>query len=270
MMNRRNSLALKKSRWILPATFAIICGSLCLQAQLSPFSSPAHAPQAKTQEELDAYLQIVTVQDPTIVIRNTETFVSQYPQSNLLGTAYQYQMLAYEQKDDLQGLLSAGEKAVKLQPDNVNTLLTLANAIPNALTGHPDPPDLLAKAQEYARRALRGIDQLRIPLTTPLEQWESSKGEMVSRAHEALGQVAMKRNQLPVAVSEFELAARGNPKPRGSQFYRLGAAYAGIGNNEGAVAALRRAAELGPDALRELAEHELKALTTPDPAAKQP
>jgi Flp pilus assembly protein TadD len=111
---------------------------------------------------------------------------------------------------------------------------------------------------------------MRIPLTMPLEQWESSKGEMVSRVHEALGQVAMKRNQAPVAVSEFEMAARGNPKPRGSQFYRLGAAYAAIGNNDGAVIALRRAAELGPDALRELAERELKKLTDQNSGEKQP
>jgi tetratricopeptide (TPR) repeat protein len=269
-MNRRNSLTLKKSKRVLLIALAIMCGSMCSEAQLGPFSSPAHAPQAKTEEELDAYLQIVTVQDPTIVIRNTETFALQYPQSNLLGTAYQYQMFAYEQKSDFQGLLSAGEKALKLQPDNVNTLLTLANAIPNTLAGRPDSADLLARAQEYARRALRGIDQMRIPLATPLEQWEPSKGEMVSRAHEALGQVAMKRNQLPVAVSEFEMAARGNPRPRGSQFYRLGAAYAAIGNNDSAVTALRRAAELGPDALRELAEHELKELTNQNPAAKQP
>jgi tetratricopeptide (TPR) repeat protein len=269
-MNHRNSLRVKKSKWILLAALAIMCGNICPEAQLGPFSTPARTPQARTQEELDAYLQIVTGQDPTIVIRNAETFALQYPQSNLLGTAYQYQMLAYEQKSDLQGLLSAGEKALKLQPDNVNILLTVANAIPNTLAGRPDSTDLLARAQEYARRALRGIDQMRIPLTAPLEQWESSKGEMVSRAHEALGQVAMKRNQLPVAVSEFEMAALGNPKPRGSQFYRLGAAYAAIGNNEDAVIALRRAAELGPDALRELAEHELKELTNQNPSAKQP
>jgi tetratricopeptide (TPR) repeat protein len=259
-MNRHNSLRVKKSKRILLIAFAIMCGSVCPVAQVGPFSSPAHAPQAKTQEELDAYLQIATGQDPNMVIRNTETFVSQYSQSMLLGMAYQYQMLAYEQKSDFQGLLSAGEKALKLQPDNVNTLLTLANAIPNALAGRPDSADLLTRAQEYAHRALRGIDQMRIPLTMPLERWESSKAEMVSRAHEAFGQVAMKRNQLPLAVSEFEMAARGNPKPRGSQFYRLGAAYAAIGNNNGAVTALRRAADLGPDALRELAEHELKEL----------
>src|SRR5436853_1972539 len=186
-MNRRNSIPANKSKRILLVTFAIMCGSVCPEAQLAPLSSPAHTPQARTQEELDAYLQIATGQDPNIVIRNTETFALQYPQSNLLGTAYQYQMLAYDQKSDFQGLLSAGEKALKLQPDNVNTLLTLANAIPNALAGRPDSADLLTRAQEYARRALRGIDQMRIPLNMPLERWESSKGEMVSRAHEALG-----------------------------------------------------------------------------------
>jgi tetratricopeptide (TPR) repeat protein len=269
-MNRHYSLTMKKSKRILLIAFAIMCGSVCLEAQLGPFSSPAHAPQARTQEELDAYLLITIGQDPKIVIRNTETFALQYPQSKLLGTAYEYQMLAYEQTSDFQGLLSAGEKALHLQPDSVNTLLTLANAIPNGLAGRSDSVDLLTRAQEYARRALRGIDQMRIPLEMPLEGWESSKGEMVSRAHEALGQVAMKRNQLPVAVSEFEVAARGNPKPRGSQFYRLGAAYAAIGNNEGAVTALRRAAELGPDALRELAEHELKELTNQSSVERQP
>src|SRR6266403_6301507 len=108
-----NSLPVKKSKRILLVAFAIMCGSVCLEAQLAPLSSAAHAPQARTQEELDAYLQIATGQDPNIVIRNTETFASRYPQSNLLGTVYQYQMLAYEQKSDFQGLLGAGEKALK-------------------------------------------------------------------------------------------------------------------------------------------------------------
>ena len=112
----------------------------------------------------------------------------------------------------------------------------------------------------YARRALQAIDQIRVPLEMPLQRWESMKAGMVAQAHEALGLVAIKRNQMQVAASELELAARDNPQPRGSQFYRLGIAYASIGNRDRAEVALRRAAELGPPALRALAEHELKQL----------
>jgi tetratricopeptide (TPR) repeat protein len=266
-MNRSNNKV--KNLWLLLIALAAMSGDL-LEAQLGPLASPAYAPQAKTEEELDAYLQIATGREPQKVISNAENFASQYPQSMLLGTAYEYQMLAYEQANDFQGLLRAGEKALQLERDNVNTLLTLANAIPNYVDGRPDSTDLLRRAEDFARRALRGIDQLRVPLALPLEQWESMKGDMVARAHEALGLVATKRNQLPTAVSEFELAARDNPKPRGSQFYHLGTAYVAIGNKDRAEMALRRAVELGPPALRELAERELKQLTAQQSGAKRP
>ncbi len=265
-----NKAKLEKLQWVLLITLVATCGSVRLEAQFGPLTSPAHAPQARTQEELDAYLQIATGQDPQRVINNTESFASQYPQSELLGMAYQYQMLAYEQAHDFQGLLHAGDKALQLQRDNVNALLSLANAIPNGLANRSDSADLLGRAEEYAHRALQGIDRMRVPLEISLERWESLKGEMEAQGHEALGQVAMKRNQLQVAVSEFEIATLNNPKPRGSQFYRLGMAYASIGNKDRAEMALRRAADLGPDALRELAERELKELTNKESGGKRP
>src|SRR5438876_6979925 len=172
-----NKVRPEKLQWVLLITLVATCWNMRLEAQFGPLASPAHAPQARTQEELDAYLQITTGQQPQTVIHNAEIFAAQYPESELLGMAYQYQMLAYGQANDFQGLLNAGEKALQLQHDNVNALLMLASAISNGLADRPDSGDLLRRAEEYAHRALRGIDQMHVPLEISLEQWESLKGE---------------------------------------------------------------------------------------------
>ena len=62
------------------------------------------------------------------------------------------------------------------------------------------------------------------------------------------------------AVAEFTEPTQRNPQPEGRQFYRLGVAYAWTGKDGEALAALQRAAELGPELVTELAKTEIEKL----------
>jgi len=256
------------SQIILVFLLGLMSPTTVFEAQFGPLLTPAQAPQARSQQELDAYLEIITAPAAHEVVNKVDLFASRFPKSELLGIAYQYQMRAFEQLNDFDGMLTAGKKSLLSNPDNLNTLMTLAPALANHASQRPDRAILLAQAEEYAHRALQGIERTQIPRKIPLEHWELEKRGMQGQAHEVLGVVAMQRGQLQTAIGEFETAVHLSPHPKGVQFFRLGLAFASAGEKSNAEKVLRRAAELGPDPVRKLALHELKKMTDRESAAK--
>ena len=237
----------------------LILGSSA-RAQFGPSLNSRQAPQAKTQEELAVYLEIYTSADSHATIRNVVRFAETYPASEFLGLAYQYQMTAYRDLSDYDGVLTAGEKSLALLPDNLNTLITLATVIPNRSDGRPDREQLLSKAQGYAGSVLRKIDSLKIPVEIPLAQWESQRAELEAEAREALGHLAIKKGDLGEALRQFEAAVRINPNPKPSLWYRLGGTYLMTGQQEKAMEPLGRAADEGEGAVKQLALDQLRRI----------
>ncbi len=242
------------------AVLGVTLAASVAHAQFGPLLNARRAPQAKTQEELDLYLEIYTGGDPRQTIRNVERFVEAYPDSEFLGLAYQYQMTAYRGLSDYDGVLTAGAKALELLPDNLNTLITLATVIPNRADGRPDREELLAQAEGYAAAVLSRLRTLTIPAEIPLEQWESRKAEMEAEVREALGHLAVKKGDLEEALRQFITAVETNPRPTPSQWYRLGGTYLMMGQQKKAIEPLRRAAETGDGTVKELALDQLERI----------
>ena len=241
---------------LLAATLGLQVG----QAQFGPFAGDGRKPQAKTQEELDLYLEVYTSSEPRETVAQAERFEAAHPDSEFLGLAFQHKMAALRDLGDYDGVLRAGSRALELVPGNLNTLITLATVIPNGVEGRPDREDLLARARDYASAVLATLDTLVVPAEIPLEQWESRRSGLESEAHEALGHVAVKNGDLAEALRRFEAAVDGNPRPKASQWYRLGGAYVMAGQPEKAIAPLRRAAESGEDTVRRLALDQLRRI----------
>ena len=231
-----------------------------LLAQFGPFSDPAQAPQAKSQEELDAYLEIRSATEAREIVKQVDEFASRFPSSAFLDAAYQDQALAYQRIGDFNASVSAGEKSLQANPDNIKTLLAMAAIIANGPIQHPDRAKLLVEAEDYAHRALQRIDVSKPPRQVPMEQWLLEKQEMQCRAHEALGVVSLDREQIQAAVAEFEAAVALSANPDGARFLRLGVALALAGQVADAEKNLRRAENLGPDAVGKLASEEVDKL----------
>lgn len=239
-----------------------------LEAQLGPLATPGKAAQARSQEELDSYLEIVVATEPRIVTVAVRNFVSAFPKSELLTAAYQYQVQACEQLNDFDGMLAAGEKALAGSPDSLSTLLSLAKAMANRAAGRPDRATLLSQAEAYAERALYAIEIIRIPQDLSMEQWNIQKHEMQSDAHGVVGLVALQRGKLEMAVHELEMSISLAPKPEGVQFLRLGLALAASGKRDDAEQKLNRAIELGPASVHDVALAQLKKLNDNPPARR--
>jgi len=256
------------------ALLAFAGGETRLDAQFGVFYNMGHTPQARTQEEFDLYLEILTAKTPGEQLARAERFKQRYPESELMGSVWLYEMLAHRELENFEGVLEAGRRALRLLPDNLKALLTLASVIPNGVIGRSDAEALLDEAEAHARRALEIIPQKRIPRQIELAEWRRLQKQLQAQAHETLGHIAAKRGRLQEAVREFERATALNPSPDGKQFYRLGVAYAWTGRNKEAAQALRRAAELGPPLIERLARAELGRLeagkSSPEKAAEAP
>jgi tetratricopeptide (TPR) repeat protein len=229
-------------------------------AQFGPLMTSVQTPQAKSAEELDSYLAIYRDRNPQSTVALANQFAAAYPDSEFLGLVYEYQALAYQEMNNYEGILRAGGKALALSPRNIKVLVTLALAIPNGVTGRSDSSVLLAQAEEYARRALKELDEKRIPQDLALEKWETLKGGLESECHEALGHISVKRGDLSSAVREFRTAAFGNPQPNGRQFLRLSSTYELAGQFQAAEQAAARAAEIGEGQIRQLALQQLQEI----------
>jgi len=246
--------------WLL--TLIVLASVLRAGAQLGPLADPARAPQAQTQEEFDQYLGIVTDTDPKQVIQRVAQFVHAFPDSRLAGVAYQYEMHAREQTGDFDGMLAAGKLALAANSDNLNTLLTLAPAVANAVLERKDRAELLAEAQAWASSALTALDKTKAPRQWPLEKWMAEKKRMQTEAHETLGVIALDEADSATAVREFQAAVDLQPAPDGARFLRLGLALLERGDKAAAAKNMQRAAELGPEPVRTIALNQLKAIAT--------
>jgi len=232
----------------------------CLHAQMGPLTSPGKAPQAKSQEELDAYLDVVTAVEPADVIRLTGAFAQKFSASELLSSVYQAQLHAYEQLDDFEGMLAAGRRSLAGSPDNLNTLLSLSSAIAKRAGSRPDRSRLLSEAKSYADRVLARLDTIRLSHKLSPEDWRAQKQQMQSEARGVLGLVALQSGRLAEALQELRSALTLAPAPQGVQYLQFGLAQVAAGEKQGAEETLRRAVALGPDSVRQLASDQLKRL----------
>ncbi len=185
------------------------------------------ASQLKTQREqaqqsyefLEAagYNAIASETDTKKRIALIDQFSAGFPKSRFNDQVSQYAMMSYQQANDLTRLAAYGEKALAADPNNISTLIQLANAFAEEQgTAHA------AKAVEYAKRA--------IELAKGDEPGADHKNVMFSGvAHGAIGWVLEKQEKYALALPELQKASsqlKSDPNAHASSLYRLAFAYA--------------------------------------------
>jgi tetratricopeptide (TPR) repeat protein len=232
-----------------------------VRAQFGPLMTSTQTPPATSAEELDAYLEIYRNANPQSTVALANQFAANYPRSEFRALLYEHESLAYQQINNYEGVLQAGEKALSLSPRNIKVLVTVALAIPNGVTGRSDSSRLLEQSESYARQALKELEEKKIPQDLALEEWQELKGGLESECH-ALGHANLKRGNPIAALKEFHRAAFGNPKPNSRQFLRLSSAYLLTGQSDAALRTAERAVELGEGQIRQLALQQLQEIRT--------
>ena len=213
----------------------IILGAAIVLALCAPVF--AQGPQAKTQEELDVLMEIEDATDPDLRIGAIHKLLTNFKDTEFKEVANLMMMLSYQQKNDYEMMVLYGERTLELNPNSIDTLVSLSYAIP-ARTGEfdLDKDEKLAKAEDFAKRALLAISTLENPNPDVTDdQWLIAKKDFMSQAHDSLGLVALKRKDYPAAEKSLRQSLRVASQQSASTFYHLGSALKEQGKNDEAL-----------------------------------
>ena len=232
------------------------------QGQQSQPAAPAGQPAPQpTKQEVDDWNALreeaSTGLDFDRVIQLADDFEKKYPNSQMLTYVDMFAASAYQQKSDIDKSILYGEKSLKLKPDNLMTLIILADLLPTpqATKGNPaDKDKKLSEAETYANRALQLITQMPKQPNETDDQLKKRKDALSADLHSALGMVHLQRSaegltgtdkdELAKAEQEYKLAT-ATDKPSAQDFYRLGEAYESDGKIDEAIDAFGKASQAG-------------------------
>lgn len=204
-------------------------------------------PSPKSPKEVEALMAIQNAADPDARIKACKELLEKFADTEFKEFALQMETLSYQQKNDFDNMMIAGERTLELNADNVVVLITLAQAIPQRTREHDlDKEEKLQKAEKFAKKAQTLIPNLAKfnPQITD-EEWTGYKKSAMSQVHEALGMVAFTRKNYPASEQAFKAAADVSPQPDATTLYRLAMVYTAQNKYDDAITTLDKAIAAG-------------------------
>ena len=181
-------------------------------------AAPAGQPPAPplNPEEEAAYKAFLETKDPTASAKLGEEFIQKFPTTRYAEFTYTKLTQLYLNVQELDKLAVVGEKALAINPDNMDVLTIMCWTTARGTRSDAlDAPQKYNKAEGYGRRAVELLTALVKPETLTEEQFKKTRDEGLSMAHSGLGVVQFRRNLFTEAAAEFDLAVKltANPDP---------------------------------------------------------
>ena len=204
-------------------------------------------PQPKSQKEVEAIMAIQNAADPEARIKAAENLITKFADTEFKEFALQMETISYQQNNDFENMVIAGERTLEVNPDNVVVLITLAQAIPQRTKEFDlDKEEKLGKAEKFAKKAQTLIPNLaKFNPQISDEEWAGYKKSAMSQAHEALGMVSFTRKNYAAAEQSFKSAVDVSPQADATTLYRLAMAYSAQNKYDDAIGALDKAIAAG-------------------------
>jgi tetratricopeptide (TPR) repeat protein len=186
-----------------------------------------------------------SAQDADKKIQLGEDFAKTYPSSRYIESVYAGLSQAYYVKQDWKNLYLVADKALAINPDDVDILTMVGWVIPHVIDPNsPDAGAQLDKAETYEKRAIKDIPTLTKPPGMTDEQFATAKLEKAAEAHSGLGLVYFRRQQYEDAAKELQQATQSNPNPDATDFFALGASLQNSGHLVEAADAYTRCSQI--------------------------
>src|SRR5207244_6721564 len=137
--------------------------------------------------------------------------------TKLKAFAYANAMVASQNLNKIDDVLKYGDKVLAIDPNDLNTMITLSAVIPSKLpSDDAGKKASLDKAQDLAKRALTGIQ----PLLAQAQGPQKAQIALIdSQLHATLGLVAYNRPDYMKSIEEYDQAIKTNPKDDVAHFY---------------------------------------------------
>jgi len=184
-------------------------------AQSAP-AQPAQGkrpPQAKTQPEFDAYKAAAANQDPAALMKAADDFATKFPDSELRVILYKTAMRGFQQVNDGDNMIEAGRKVLKIDPDDPEALVGVAEVLAERTRDTDlDKDQRLDEAMKLAQRATETIDtDIAVPAGTPQDKIDAYKGFLRSTAYSIMGTIQYNRDKYPDAENFYRKSIDAYP-----------------------------------------------------------
>lgn len=184
-------------------------------------------------------------QDPDKRIQLGQDFIQAYPNSRYAEGVYAGLTQAYYAKSDWKNFYLVSDKALAINPDDVDVLTLVGWVIPHVTdSSTPDADKQLDKAESYEKRAIKDIAAIPKPPNMTDDQFATAKAEKAAEAHSGLGLVYFRRQDFDDAVKELQQATQSDPNPDATDFYALGASLQNSGHYAEAADAFTRCSQI--------------------------
>lgn len=186
-------------------------------------AAPAHhAPQAKSQEEFNAYKQVIRQQDPDVFAKAADDFAVKYPQSELQPALFQEATRKYFTANKADQVLNYARKTLALEPNNPLALAMLARTLAERTQETDiDRNERLSEAVADAQKVVATIDQSLptiIPANVTPQMAEGIKRQLLFMAWDAEGKSQMELKQDSEAEKSFIKALEYAPDEARTRF----------------------------------------------------
>jgi len=202
-----------------------------------------------SKDELKAYKEVYDARgaDPARLIEVGEGFLAKYPMSIYAGAVYSELASAYLNTNQPDKMVTAGTKAVEINPDNVDVLPLLAWAIPRRITAQtPDAAQQLAKAQDYAKHGIQLLTTMPKPEEMDDAAFTKAKNEKLAMCHDGIGVAEVKTGKYDDAIAELNQSVELSTTPDPVDFYLLGVANQQTSHFTDSIAAYTKCSTAGP------------------------
>jgi tetratricopeptide (TPR) repeat protein len=175
------------------------------------------------REQNDAYQAFLKERDAVKKIQKGRDFLRRYPKSPFEEQVDAALMDTYRTQADWKNEYDYGDKALALNPNDVDVLATVGWTIPHVFQPtDPDASEELDKAEKFAKHAIEVLTALPKPPDLDEQQFNAAKAKRTYQAHSALGLIYFRQNDYEDSTKELEESTKGNPAPDQTDMYVLG------------------------------------------------
>ena len=227
--------------------------------QQQPGQTPPEAPKVDPQEEA-AYKAFyeTKIADTDRLIQLGEDFLKTYPESHYRVMVYARLTQAYFSKQQMEKMFAAGDKALALNPNDVDVLALIGWVLPHNYNPNDlDADQKLNRSEQYLKHALDLLATLQKPASLTDEEFQKSKNGKLSQCHSGLGLVYFRRERYADSVTELQQATQLLVTPDPVDLFVMGIDSQQLKHFSDAAAAFDRCAQI-PSSLQDRCKQSME------------
>jgi tetratricopeptide (TPR) repeat protein len=178
-------------------------------------------------------------------IQSGEEFLKKYPESHYRQVVYSRLTQAYFGKQEMDKMFASGDKAIRLNPDDVSVLALIGWVLPHNINPNDsDTEQKIAKSEQYSKHAIELLDTMPKPEGLTDDAFSKAKAEALSRSHSGLGLDYFRLGQFAESVTELQQATQLVPNPDPVDLFIIGVDLQNLKRYGDAVTAFQKCAEM--------------------------